>query len=114
MVAFSPDVRKALAETQPHGGADRIPAPYSKLSSARRAVVRERYIEMQDGLCHHCGTPLDEVPFMDKPINWRLFPGGSEGFLRHPVHLHHDHKTDLTIGAVHAYCNAVLWQYHGE
>lgn len=32
----------------------------------------------------------------------------------YPVHLHHDHKTGLTIGAVHAKCNAVLWQYYGE
>jgi hypothetical protein len=28
--------------------------------------------------------------------------------------LHHCHQTGLTIGAVHAKCNAVLWQYHGE
>jgi hypothetical protein len=40
-----------------------------------------------------------------------LFP---ELFLKYPVHLHHSHVTGLTIGAVHAYCNAVLWVYHDE
>jgi hypothetical protein len=46
-----------------------------------------------------------------KPINWKLFP---ENFLMYPVHLQHDHNTNLTEGAVHAYCNAVLWQYEGR
>jgi len=30
------------------------------------------------------------------------------------MHLHHNHETDMTEGAVHAYCNAVLWQYEGK
>jgi hypothetical protein len=34
--------------------------------------------------------------------------------LEDSVHLHHSHETGMTIGAVHARCNAVLWQYHGE
>jgi hypothetical protein len=44
-------------------------------------------------------------------INRKLFP---EGFFRWPIHLHHDHTSGMTIGAVHNTCNAVLWQYHGE
>jgi hypothetical protein len=48
-----------------------------------------------------------------KSINFSLFPGGI-GFLKYPIHLHHDHNTGMTIGAVHARCNAILWQYHGE
>jgi hypothetical protein len=34
--------------------------------------------------------------------------------LKSPIHLQHDHDTGLTEGAVHAYCNAVLWQYEGR
>jgi hypothetical protein len=30
------------------------------------------------------------------------------------IHLQHCHKTNMTEGAVHAYCNAVLWQYEGK
>ena len=44
-------------------------------------------------------------------IIWEAFP---PGFLNHPIHLQHDHDTGLTEGAVHSYCNAVLWQYHGK
>lgn len=43
-------------------------------------------------------------------IDERLFP---KGFFDHPVHLHHNHDTGLTIGAIHCYCNAISWQYHG-
>ena len=46
------------------------------------------------------------------PANYdRLFP---ESFFKYPVHLHHSHDTGKTIGAVHAYCNAVLWEYYGQ
>jgi hypothetical protein len=41
----------------------------------------------------------------------RLFP---KGFLNAPVHLHHSHVTNMTLGAVHGYCNGYLWQYLGE
>lgn len=94
-----------------------IPAHYSTLSSSQRATVRAAYVERQDRLCYHCRHSLHEHPpraITDKPIAWERFPGGQIGFLRYPIHLHHDHVTDLTLGAVHAYCNAVLFQYHGE
>ena len=35
-------------------------------------------------------------------------------FFKWPVHLHHCHDTGMTTGAVHCYCNAVLWQYPGK
>ena len=48
---------------------------------------------------------------LDKKIDWSLFP---PNFLKYPVHLQHDNDTGMTEGAVHNYCNAVLWQYHGK
>ena len=47
----------------------------------------------------------------DQKINWKLFP---PNFLKAPIHLQHDHKTGMTEGAVHNYCNAVMWQYEGR
>ena len=91
-----------------------LPVNYATLSHQERREVREQYVELQAGLCYHCAAPLSRPPppfVRRKPIRWSAFP---PNFLRHPVHLHHNHKTGMTIGAVHAYCNAVLWQYHGE
>ena len=92
----------------------KLPLDYEFATPEERRVAREKYIELQNGICIYCGKSLkrsasEEV--MKKKINWRLFP---DNFLRFPVHLHHDHTTGLTKGAVHNYCNAVLWQYHGE
>jgi hypothetical protein len=90
------------------------PVNYNHLTQPERAQLRGRYVEAQGGNCHHCGAALSSGPTAEieaKPINWKRFP---PNFLRHPVHLHHNHKTGKTIGAVHARCNAVLWQYHGE
>jgi hypothetical protein len=92
----------------------KLPVKYSKLSQINRRLVREEYIRMQNGMCYHCecalaGEPSDKIPKLD--VDSDLFPSG---FFNHPVHLHHDHNTDMTIGAVHAHCNAVLWEYEGE
>lgn len=117
MVKFTDDMLSTLRSTAPRTYDDTIPAHYSKLSDARRVAVRARYVEEQQGRCWHCGGMLVLSPpphILAHKINWHLFPGRDAGFLKHPVHLHHDHNTDLTLGAVHAYCNAVLWQYHGE
>lgn len=87
---------------------------YEKLTQPERAVLRGRYVEAQGGRCHHCSEALSGNPsakVMGASINWRNFP---RNFLRHPVHLHHSHRTRMTIGAVHARCNAYLWEYHGE
>ena len=91
-----------------------LPIDYEKSSFATRRQARQEYVRLQEGNCHFCLSSLDDKPppeITNKKINWDLFP---PFFLKHPIHLHHCHKTNLTIGAVHAYCNAVLWQYFGE
>lgn len=112
MVELPKDTRAQLAAQQ-----DRltIPAMYDALTWYERRMVREEYIVRQGGLCWHCSLSLSEPP--DKrmmgefPLDPRYW--GPE-FLKHPIHLHHDHNTGLTVGATHAYCNAVLAQYYGE
>jgi hypothetical protein len=91
-----------------------LPVNYDELEQSERRLVREEYIRVQEGLCQHCNEPLSgeaSESVMSMKINESLFP---PRFLDWPVHLHHDHETGLTIGAVHCHCNAVLWQYHGE
>jgi hypothetical protein len=91
-----------------------LPVKYSSISQPERARIREVYIKRQKGSCWFCKELLNEAPSVkvsSKRLNLNLFPAG---FLRHPIHLHHDHKTDLTIGAVHTECNGYLWQYCGE
>ena len=92
----------------------KLPVYYSKLDWRDRRAVRDQYVKEQNNICMHCGCSLSETPprsITKKTINWKLFP---PNFLKHPVHLQHDHASDLTEGAVHAYCNAVMWQYHGR
>lgn len=92
----------------------KLPAKYHDLNAAQKKMVREYYDTQQGGLCLFCkGKLTDEPPesVTNKKINWKLFP---PGFLKYPVHLQHDHTTGLTEGAVHSYCNAVMWQYHGK
>ena len=91
-----------------------LPKVYDRLSQVQKRLVREQYVVSQNGLCHYCKAPLSEPPpkrIRDLKIDWSLFP---PMFLKHPIHLHHSHDTGLTLGAVHAFCNAVLWQYEGE
>lgn len=91
-----------------------LPADYGLLDADQRRSVRNEYASLQDGNCAHCNEPLSGEPpprIKGLRINWRRFPSN---FTKYPVHLHHDHATGMTIGAVHSYCNAVLWQYHGE
>jgi len=92
----------------------KLPQDYTKLTQQDRRSVREEYIRLQNGKCSHCGSSLAGIAskeVMNKRVNTRLFP---PSFFKWPVHLHHCHKTGMTIGAVHNQCNAVLWQYHGE
>lgn len=92
----------------------KLPANYDALTPAQRKEARALYTEMQQGKCYYCGSPLSMEPASNaamKEINPKLYP---EGFFRWPVHLHHNHATGMTIGAVHAHCNAVLWEYHQE
>lgn len=91
-----------------------LPVDYTKLTWQERREVRQQYIQQQKGLCYHCKQPLNEKPpeeILEMEIDWDRFP---EGFLTYNVHLHHHHVTNATLGAVHSYCNAVLFQYHGE
>lgn len=95
-------------------GANGLPVDYDSLSQKQRVGVRETYAMLQNNQCAYCGGSLWLPPPQDiteKTINLMLYP---DGFLDSPVHLHHDHDTGLTRGAVHAYCNAVLWEYEGE
>lgn len=84
---------------------------YDSLNPRQRKALREEYVESQGQRCWYCKKLLTEEPNRRWKINWALFP---PNFLKHPVHLHHSHVTGMTIGVVHAYCNAVLWQYEGE
>ncbi len=88
-----------------------LPCDYTKMSWQEKRLARSIYIGMQGGKCYYCWNNLDDKPKKTPKINWKLFP---PNFCKYPVHLHHSHVTGLTIGAVHAYCNAILWQYHGE
>ena len=91
-----------------------LPTDYTKLQPYEKRLVREQYIKNQNNKCFYCGEPLDKEPptrITKKWIDLDLFP---PNFLKHPIHLQHDHKTNLTEGAVHAYCNAVMWQYEGR
>jgi hypothetical protein len=91
-----------------------LPVNYRALLPHERRAVREKYVELQGGKCYFCqndlsGPPTHKVKYTK--VTTELYP---EGFFDHPVHLHHDHNTDKTVGAVHARCNAVLWEYYGE
>lgn len=91
-----------------------LPVDYTKLTTEERREVRQQYARQQKGMCYYCKEPLENPPpqrITDLEIEWERFP---QGFLTHPVHLHHHHYTHATLGAVHSYCNAVLFQYEGE
>lgn len=91
-----------------------LPVNYTKLTWQEKRTVREQYIKLQNGLCCHCNSNLYDQPpkeLTDKPINWDRFP---PNFLKYPIHLHHCHKTGMTIGAAHSFCNAYMFDYLGE
>jgi hypothetical protein len=90
-----------------------LPVDYTKLNQTERRMVRLQYIDEQKGFCYYCNGNLIEEPpqrIKNKKINLDLFP---KNFLEHPIHLQHNHNTGMTEGAVHGYCNAVMWQYEG-
>lgn len=91
-----------------------LPVVYEFLSPKERWLVRQQYIEKQSGFCMYCNQRLDEPApkyIIENNIDWDLFP---PNFLENPIHLQHNHQTGLTEGAVHAYCNAYMWQYEGR
>ena len=90
------------------------PVNYNNLTWQERRAVREQYVREQNNLCHYCTESLEkEAPkrITDMDINWSYFP---DNFLKYPIHLQHNHETGMTEGAVHNYCNAVMWQYEGR
>lgn len=92
----------------------KLPVNYNEITPRTRAKVRLQYSEEQNGKCYYCESDLTGNPSimaMITNVNRELFP---KNFYDHPVHLHHDHNTGLTLGAVHCHCNAILWQFHGE
>lgn len=91
-----------------------LPVKYDTLMPWEKREVRMEYVRIQEGLCYFCKGNL-EGPADEKVLGMKIKPQlYPQGFFKHPVHLHHDHTTGLTLGAVHNYCNAVLWEYHGE
>ena len=91
-----------------------LPVIYDLLPHTEKRAVREQYIKEQQGLCFWCGEDIyKDAPaeVVHRTLNLRLFP---DHFLDNPIHLQHDHGTGLTEGAVHAYCNGIMWQYYGR
>jgi hypothetical protein len=91
-----------------------IPAVYDSLTPKERKAVREQYRKLQGNRCIYCFCDLDDFPLErdeEHNIDWSRFP---DGFMSHPVHLHHDHDSGLTVGAVHGLCNALLFVRHGK
>lgn len=87
---------------------------YTKMTFRERRLMREDYVKFQKNKCYYCGGSLRGNPpneILNKLITWELFP---DNFLDSPIHLQHCHKTNMTEGAVHAYCNAIMWQYEGR
>jgi len=91
-----------------------LPTNYDALTQPQRAQARRQYAKEQGGKCAHCkcslyGDPSQEV--MAYPLDEMSFP---YRFFAYPIHLHHNHMSGMTIGAVHARCNGVLQRLHGE
>ena len=89
----------------------KLPTDYTKLTIKERRQVREQYIEAQEGKCLYCKNDLNSPApssITGRKIDWTKFP---DDFLAYPIHLQHNHWTNMTEGAVHSYCNAVMWQY---
>ena len=92
----------------------KLPIHYDTSSRAKRCEARYEYVRVQNGLCYYCKKSLKRKPpnsVTMKKITLRIYP---PNFFKYPVHLHHCHRTGMTLGAVHAYCNAVLYEYEGE
>lgn len=90
-----------------------LPVDYNTLSWQQRKAVREQYIEEQGMACFYCDGDLMYAPseMGRRLVDRSLFP---QYFFDYPIHLQHDHDTGMTEGAVHAHCNAVMWQYEGR
>lgn len=91
-----------------------LPARYDDLTVDQRARVRDDYARRQRGICPLCLQPLlaDPPPVIRRlKVDKMRWP---PEFFKWPQHLHHNHRTGLTIGTYHARCNAVLACYFNE
>lgn len=91
----------------------KLPVQYSTLSPQDKVRVRLEYIRRQDNRCCYCNAKFTEgIPesIWSKVIHRELFPAN---FFDYPIHLHHCHQTGFTIGAIHAWCNAVSFEHDG-
>ncbi len=100
-----------------HAYGSPFPQRYHDLNTNQRRELRDQYVEHVGGQCLYCEEQLEDEPhkFVRQSaddIDWDNFPGGKEEFLKHLVHLHHDHNTGLTLAAVHALCNAHSWHFY--
>ena len=92
----------------------KLPIDYDHSHWRIRKQAREEYIRIQNGKCWHCGEMLDSPPpkeMLDVDLSPCSFP---PNFFKYPIHLHHNKKTGMSIGAVHNTCNAVLFVLYGE
>jgi len=99
-----------------HEFGSKFPQRHRDLNTDQRRKLRDEYIECSRGRCAYCEEMLDDEPhaFVRQSadqIEWDNLPGSKEGFLKDPVHLHHDHETGLTLAAIHALCNAHSWHF---
>jgi len=91
----------------------KLPVNYNALRKNQRRYIREEYVRIQHNKCCYCKSSLNGPPrqsIAKIKIHKRLFP---KGFYDNPIHLHHNHDTGMTIGAMHAHCNAVSWEHYG-
>jgi len=91
-----------------------LPTQYKNIPANEKWIVRQQYVEQQKGMCMYCNSNLNSEPpnsILNKKIDWNRFP---DNFRKSSIHLQHCHKTGMTEGAVHMYCNAVMWQYENK
>jgi transposase-like protein len=111
------DMQTVYGPTQiSHAHGSTLVQKYDDLNWKQRLKLRDRYVEHFHGVCMYCHEQLDSEPASivrdsTDEIAWDVSPGFKEGFLKNPVHLHHDHNTGLTLGPVHALCNAHSWHF---
>ena len=100
-----------------HAYGSPIPQRYRDLNGNQRRKLRDEYVEHFRGRCLYCGRQLDDKPSSvvrqaADAIEWNNMPGGKEGFLSNPIHLHHDQITGLTLAPIDALCNAHSWEFY--
>jgi hypothetical protein len=62
-----------------------LPVNYKEIHYSEKWRVREAYIKLQNGLCYHCGKPLDGDPpesITRLNVNRALFPKQNFNLMR--------------------------------